>query len=195
MKIISSLFLLFLITSVAYAQNTTQKLGITYSFANNDILIKSGLIGGPGHEGEGSFSFGIQYEKRLKGNLWFETGLDYSKDKIKITSAPSPEPPSIYHTHTQLLTIPAYAKFIFAKYLFVNGGALFDFEVSGTNSRIDDQSGIGLGFGLGARYQIKHLEFFVNPFLKFHSVLAFQHENYQEHLTEDGWKFGISYVF
>ncbi|WP_423128172.1 hypothetical protein [Gaoshiqia sp. Z1-71] len=191
---LATLILLLFISAVSFSQH--HKLALVYGYANNDVYRVNELDGAAGYHGKSSYLIGLNYQKALVSSLWFETGLEYSRNKIEITPAPNPEIDlTARQTTAELLTIPAYGNLSFLKYFFVNGGLLLDFDIKLPEQSIDSQTGIGFGFGIGGEINIKQLHFFANAFLKNHAVIAFDKERNQQHLVEDGLKFGIGYSF
>ena len=81
-----------------------------------------------------------------------------------------------------------------AKFLFVNGGLLLDFEVE--NEVIDPQSGFGLGIGIGGEYIFTSgFNIFVNPYLNQHALFPFQKEQHHQRLLDAGVRLGVGYRF
>lgn len=79
---------------------------------------------------------------------------------------------------------------------FINAGATVDFELNTyQNQPTDKQSGIGLGFGLGGKYDFKNTTVLINPFILEHAVIPFDKVEYQERIIELGIKFGMGYNF
>ncbi len=194
MKTYIFLFFLIFFSQTIFSQN---KISVFYGFSDNALLRKAELIGGPGYAGKGSNLYGFSYEKALFKYFSLETGLEYSKNKIEIT-------PNFYpgidmtpkNVDIEILTVPIYANYTFLKYIFVNGGALIDFELNREEyASTDNQSGIGFGIGIGGKYDFNDLTVFVNPFYRSHAIIPFEKENYHQHLNEIGLKFGIGYNF
>ncbi len=186
-------FLIFFIQTI-FSQN---RISAYYGFSDNALLRKADLCGGPSFEGEGGDLYGLNYGKELFKNFSLETGLEYSKNKIEIT-------PNFYpgidmtprEVDIEILTVPIYANYTFLKYIFVNGGALIDFELNREEyASTDNQSGIGFGIGIGGKYDFNDLTVFINPFYRSHAIIPFEKENYNQLLNEIGLKFGIGYNF
>ena len=195
---INRFFFIIIIVFLSLKINAQKnRIGFFYGLAGNELIRSTSLDGGASYDGKGSDIFGINYQRILNKDLYLETGLEYSKNKIGITP---PFYPGIDLTPRQedivLITIPVYVKFTFFKYFFVNGGTLIDFEIDRTEYQsTDDQSGIGFGGGIGGQYTFRNFTFYINPLFRYHAVIPFQKENYQQHLTEAGIKFGLDYNF
>lgn len=197
MRTIYLLLLLLLFSVVSNAQKPSEKIGAYYRFAEeNDLFRSDELIGGPGYRGNGSFAIGIGYEKKLTGALYFVTGLEYSRSDIQVSPAPNPEI-DWYEREAdiQLLSIPLYGKLVFLRYFYLQAGPLIDFQLNKSDQSIDDQTGIGAGFGLGASLPVKKLEIIFGPFCKSHTLIPFNREGHQQHLWESGFTFGLNYCF
>ncbi len=192
----TNIFVFFLIffSLTIFSQN---KISVYYGFSDNALLRNSDLVGGPGFEGKGGNLYGLGYEKELVKNFSLKTGLEYSKNKIELTPNFYPEiDMTPREVDIEILTIPIYANYTFLKYLFVNGGALIDFELNREEyASTDDQSGIGFGIGIGGKYDFDNLTVFINPFYRSHAIIPFEKENYNQHLNEIGLIFGIGYNF
>ena len=94
-----------------------------------------------------------------------------------------------------MLSVPVYANFTFLKCLFANAGLTADFETSHQSDEIvTNQSGIGLGLGIGGKYNFNRMTVFINPFIQMHAIVTFQNEG-SGSLLDQGLKFGIGYSF
>jgi len=193
-------FTLALILS-SYAQKerpsqTKGMVGITFSSLGTDDLVSSGnLIGGPGYSGDGFFSVGVSYLHPLNQTLDIETGIEYSNYKILINPSVmvfSNYPP--YDAKFSLITIPFNLRVNFARYFFVNGGLFLGVDAS-SSMPVNSQSGIGMNFGLGLKYNFNdRLTAFVNPYIKMHSMVSISTENSdRQRLLESGFRFGLLY--
>ena len=197
------LSLIILFFSLQIKAQNSNRISFFYGFAANELVRSANLDGAPSYDGKGSTIFGITYQRTLNNYLSLETGLEYSKNKIEITPVYYPELhmyPSknvvTQEVSVNMITIPVYANFTFFKYFYANAGALIDFELSGEEYKsADEQSGIGFGGGIGAQYTFQNFTFFVNPMIRYHAVIPFQKENYQQHLAEAGVKFGLGFNF
>jgi len=197
----SILFLLccvFVASFSSFAQENDAKsrkgqIGITYSsFGDNDLITSRGMDGGPSYSGDGFYTFGISYLCPLNNTIDLETGIEYSKDNL-IGHANLP-PQSViptYGTSLSLVSLPVLLRVNFLKYCFINGGFLFDMDISDSNA-IDSQSGVGAVFGLGLKYDFKcGITVFANPFSKMHSLVRFSSGQGYQKLMESGFRFGI----
>ena len=117
------------------------KVGITFSsFGNNEVFRSDELIGAASFSGDNFYTLGINYV--LDFNRWLEaeTGLEYSKHYIIINPSPQPGmviPPQ--RVDFALLNIPVTLRANFLKYFFINGGLIFDIDISG-DSLVDNQT-------------------------------------------------------
>ena len=179
------------------------KIGFFYGFGGNDLLRNTSLDGGASYDGKGTHLFGLAYQRVLNGHFSLETGLEYSKNSIKIKPEYIPGKQlcgtSVSHeriVNIKMITIPVYARFTFFKYFYANAGTLIDFEFDRDEYQsTDEQSGIGFGAGIGGQYTFHNFTLYINPMLRHHAVIPFHKENYQQHLTEAGIKFGLEYNF
>jgi hypothetical protein len=194
MKIRFIFFALFLMSAEAYSQSKNN-ISLVFGTGGNAI----GLIGtgGPGFTGKGETIYGLTYSRSLTKFFSIETGLEYSVNNVlwdyedAYNPSFTPQKASI-----RMLSVPVYANFTFLKYLYADAGLIADFETNyhHYDSITPDQSGIGLGLGIGGKYNFNRITVFVNPFLQWHAVVAFQNEG-SGSVMDAGVKFGIGYRF
>ena len=178
-----------------------RSIGLTCSaFGTNDVINTAGetLMGGASYLGKSYYSLGISYVQPLRSWLDLESGIEYSNHTITVQPMSMPGMAYIpYDAKISLINIPVTARINFLKYLFVNGGLLLDLDLSNA-SPIDNQTGIGALFGLGARYDmVNGWGAFVNGYYKFHSLIPFSagSDNYRWRLMEGGLRIGITHRF
>lgn len=191
---------LFFATYSSFAQKdespTTKGLiGISYSsFGSNDVFRSKELEGGASYNGDQYYTLGINYLYPLNKTFNLESGIEYSNYKIIIEPGVNPGRtlPS-QHARFSLISIPASIRVNFLKYFFINGGIFLDVDAS-NSMPIDSQTGLGANLGFGVKYTFKcGVTTFVNPYSKFHSLVAFSSESHQQHLMESGFRFGLMY--
>ncbi len=179
------------------------KIGFFYGFASNELIRNTSLVGGASYDGKGTHLFGLAYQSIFNEHFSLESGLEYSENTIKIKPEYFPET-DLYTssiaeeriTDIKMITIPVFARYTFFRYFFANAGTLIDFEFDRDEYQsTDKQSGIGFGVGIGGQYTFHNFTFYINPLLRYHTVIPFYKDNYQQHLTEAGIKFGLDYSF
>lgn len=190
-KLLLPLFFVFFSLS-AFAQ-TQNEVRVYYGFTNSDLLRSDDLDGAGSYEIDSSYEFGFRYLLEVTDNLALETGLNYWRGDVLITSAPMPEQ-TTRSEELQTTSIPIFANYTFLDYFFVNGGPVMDFQGSESES-IDPQSGIGVGFGLGAQYALNNFNFYINPNFRRYGVIPFEEKNFHQKLTTFGVQFGVGYKF
>ena len=196
------LFSLFLFTclfsNITYSQ-TKNRITVSSGSAANGLFKNVRIEGGGNSEGKGATVYGLRYSRMLSNSFSIESGLEYSINRIQTTPAfypgidQTPKKSSI-----QMLSLPVYGNYNFLKYLFVNAGAILDFETINSENRstsVDKQSGVGYGIGLGGKYTFKKMTVSVNPFFQSHAAIPFEKNKYPERLKEVGVKLGIGYNF
>jgi hypothetical protein len=177
-------------------QNNFGKIGISYSsFGTNDLIYFEGLDGAPTYNSNNFFVFGFNYLYPLNNWLEFETCIEYAKHRITVEpNLPPGYNSSPYTDDFSLLEIPLGIRINFLQFFFLNTGIFVDMNVSQSSS-VYSQSGIGVMGGIAAKYDFKfRLSVFVNPYIKAHSLIAFEKDNHQLHLMETGFRFGITYT-
>ena len=69
----------------SYSQ-TNNRLSIVSGISSNALFTSANLVGGGSHEGKGANAFGVRYTRNLNRSFSFETGLEYSSNRIVTTS-------------------------------------------------------------------------------------------------------------
>lgn len=195
MKTLLLALLSFLICIPAFSQEKAQ-WGLTYLGGSNDIVMISDLVGAPSYQGDGFFAVGFHYLRPVKKHLRFETGIQFSQDKISIhPNLPPNSQGTITHAKVSIITIPLALRLSFLKYAFINGGLLLDAD-TGISNPVDNQTGIGALFGAGLQYEFKQgLIISASPTAQIHSILPFSSDENHHRLIQSGLKFGIAYRF
>lgn len=192
----SFLLLAFFICLNSFCQ-TPPKSRVSFHFmkGSNILVQNSDLVGAPSYSGQGCFLYGVQYSKPIIKWVHLETGLEYVHNKIDMK-------PSFYpgidmtprRKEIDLVTIPFRIRVEFLKFFFINPGVYLDMDVK--NNAVEDQTGIGFAFGVGAQYSLKSgITFIVNPILHRRSIVHFSSEKYPYNLYDTGIQFGLGYKF
>ncbi|MEN8119198.1 MAG: hypothetical protein ABFS35_02580 [Bacteroidota bacterium] len=193
-----SFILTFTFNSFSQEKTTTKpkkQIGITFSsFGDNDVIRFQQLAGAASYPGDNFYTIGLNYIFPINRTFDFETGIEYSKHNISVhPNLPPDMDNSPYPASLSLINIPVTARLNFLKYLFINGGFLFDIDIS-NSSPVDSQTGIGAIAGLGINYDFNFgVSLFANPYLKANALLPFSFENYPQRLMESGFRFGVMY--
>ncbi|SHF51384.1 Outer membrane protein beta-barrel domain-containing protein [Salegentibacter echinorum] len=191
-KILLSAFLLLIsFNALAQKQNEIRIYG---GITTSDISRHSKLDGDVSLDLNNTYEFGLRYLLQITQNLAIETGLNYWRGDVKINPPMNPGPNlSSRKEKLQITSIPIYANFSFLDYFFINGGPVMDFQSS--DSSIDDQSGIGVGLGIGGEYSFNNFSVFINPNIRRYAVIPFEEENNHQKLTSFGVNLGLGYQF
>jgi len=194
MKRILILAAVLFLSEQAFSQfNNT--ISVVYGTASNEYNI-NGAIGDFGYTGEGSRSFGIGYEHTFTKWLTLQTGVMSADDKLLFSYIVGGKGTFYENEEIKLITVPVIARINFLRYLFVDGGLLFDFQTNTPEvSNTQKQTGVGFEIGLGARYSWKHLSIFINPYAQYHAVDTYRHTVNTFNLYDGGYKFGLGYNF
>jgi hypothetical protein len=139
-----------------------------------------------------SYGFGLTYIRPINKLLDIETGVEYESFDASVHSVFD----YYKRSRTSLLDIPVGLRLNFMKYFYVNGGLLFDLDIS-TDSPLHIQTGFGSMLGLGLKYDFPTgISLFLNPYVKFHSMLPYLiYKSGDQHILETALKLGISYHF
>lgn len=221
MKFKLTLIVLAILSAQVYSQSKNS-ISVVYGTATNSVNIH-GTIGDIGYDGKGGTAFGFTYERYLSKSFSLETGLLVSDDKIQvnyiISGGTETTPGDI-----KMISIPVLAKFTFFKYIFIDGGLIADFQTNysyqpplvyagpiipspptglqpnySNNAIVNNQSGIGLELGIGAKYNFGPVIITVNPYLQQHDFIQFNSNSNGNsshyNLFDSGFKFALGYRF
>ena len=181
------------------AQNLNKergKIGLTFStFGKSDVVRFTD--GSSHHESRYHYSLGVNYIYPLNNWLEAETGIEYSKYNIKLFVSPDGNDRFSGESKLFLLNVPLKLRANFLKFLFADAGTFIDFDFRSKEEIIDNQTGMGIAIGLGAKYDFKFgMSLFANPFVRLHSLAPFaSKKNYPNRLFDGGIRFGITYDF
>ncbi|TDN81561.1 outer membrane protein with beta-barrel domain [Salegentibacter sp. 24] len=191
-KFLLPLFVLFLSLNL-YSQ-TQNEIRLYYGITDSNLLRSERVDGAGNSDIENSYELGFRYLLAITDNLALETGLNYWQGDV-VTSSALPRPGEASSSQElQTTSIPIFANFTFLDYFFVNGGPVMDFQGSASQS-IDPQTGIGVGFGLGAQYAFNNFNIYINPNFRRYAVVPFEEKNFHQKLTTFGVQLGIGYKF
>lgn len=195
MKKMTLIVLLLSFLNISALAQRRNEIVVNYGFADNDISMDEDIIGDMGFAGKKTAIFELNYLRKLSSTISLETGVAYSRSKLIYHYFPS----GVLNTEEQeikLLSVPFGINFSFLKYLFVSAGAIIDIESGRTSTQAtDNQSGVGLYGGVGAKYSIGKFSIRINPFILEHSLIPFEKEAYGQRLWERGVKIGAGYSF
>ncbi|MBS9767679.1 MAG: outer membrane beta-barrel protein [Flavobacteriaceae bacterium] len=183
---------LVLITTLCVAQKNNE-VRLYGGFVGSDLM---GIAqdGGGSSNNENTFEFGVKYLRNITEDLQIETGIGFFETQVKIEPHYEGKPVQSWQENLKVIKIPLFANYSFAKYFFINGGFLLSFDKS--KGTIVSQSGIGYGLGVGAKYEVKNVVFYLNPNLKrCAAFIPFDKRNRNKKLTELTVEFGIGYRF
>ncbi len=172
------------------------KIGVTYSaIIDADVARFTELDGAATYDAEGKLAIGIVYLKGLNKWLDFQAGVEYTK--YDISSMPMNIPPTMdiipKIQSLSLFNIPVGLRANFLKFFFANAGSLLSFG-GNAEGMIDSQTGIGAFIGIGIKYDFKlGISIFSNYYSKFHALIPFTSNKYQQHILDNGLQFGITY--
>ena len=169
------------------------KIGISFSPLGKSDVIRTGE-GSAYRESLYHYSLGANYSYQLKNWLEAETGIEYSKHNVKLFVHPDGDIIFYGEKKLSLISIPLTLRANFFKYLFADAGTFIDFDFSDKYEIINNQTGMGVRIGLGAKYDFKFgMSLFANPFVRLHCLVPFMPEKLHNKLFDRGIRFGISY--
>ena len=195
MKTIITILFCFLIVPLN-AQNLNSErggIGISFSSFGKSDVVKS-ADGDADHKSLYHYSLGVNYNYQLKNWIEAEIGIEYSKYNIKLFIYPDGDITFYGEKKLSLISIPLTMRANFLKFLFADAGTFIDFDFSDEDEIIDNQTGMGIIMGLGAKYDFKFgMSLFANPFMRLHSLVPFVPVKNHSRLFDGGIRFGIIY--
>ena len=133
--------------------------GISYTgLGDNDAIHYTRLIGSASHRGRGFYGIQAEYMHSFNRIITFETGIGYQQHQF--TQYNHDMDSEFYEQsmendfHVSFLTIPIGIRVNFLKYAFINTGATISASLE-SSEHLADQSGLGLYFGGGLKYELK----------------------------------------
>lgn len=189
--------LLIFVFSTGLLQAQKAEVGFTMSLlSDNSVDRFSSYMDDANYSVGKSFSVGFTFLKPLNNWLDLETGIEYFRGNVSVSSLIPAYNGFIavyQNSPILLINIPVGMRANFWKYCFVNGGFLFDMDVS-KDSPIDSQIGLGSLLGVGLKYNFKTgISVFINPYMKVHALIPETFDNYKLHLLESAIRFGVTY--
>lgn len=98
------------------------------------MLRKADLDGAGSNDVENFSEFGFRYLRKINSNLALETGINYAIADLILSPAYMGEPVQIRGEEFELISIPIYANYTLWDFLFINGGPMIDFKLSGNTT-------------------------------------------------------------
>lgn len=185
------LTILFLSYSLFSFSQISTGVAIVYGKSTGSLfpsILSSGFVMGTGsHSMNKSNSVGIRYfsEINTKKRMGYEIGVNFLNAKVEFKSDADPDlDPEI--RNYMLLSSPIYLNHSFWKYFYLNYGVMLDYQVYNKENNF----GIGMGFGLGAKYDFHNYFIYINPKYEKHLFLSGELG-----LFEFGVMLGLGYKF
>lgn len=193
-KIIFSIALLTLFTLSSYSQPKNE-FALTYGksigTATYSILRQGFLTGNGSTDLQNNNALGVRYFRPIneKGRTKLELGLNYSWGKLEVIPVFTGEPEMApWYNNFNLISLPVYMNHSLGKYFFFNYGLTLDYQ--NAEEVYYTGFGMGIGFGLGARYSTGKYTLYINPKYEKHLFLS-----EKDGLMELGLLCGIAYRF
>ncbi len=190
-KIVVTSIMIF-VCALSFGQKTNQ-IKMYHGSVGGNYSYQQDLDGAGWSQSFNTNEIGIRYNKKISKHFRLETGFNYFASEVSVIGAPMPEQET-FKDKVQLATFPAYLIAEFGKYFYANSGLFFDFQTKDTKY-LTSQSGIGLAFGLGAKYEYNDFMLYINPEIRRHRVIGFQRHNNPEFLFNTSIQAGFGYSF
>lgn len=188
-RFLAIILLLIGAINMSFAQKNSY--GINAGISGGTI-VGSSSDGGAGYDLKNGFSIGVQYDRKLNRKLHLMTGVSWYKNKVDIT--PSYDPSlSANRYDIQLISIPAMLRVDLSKIMYLHGGLIGDIDIA-KNENMTDQSGLGMGLGMGAELPVANrFAIQINPYVDFHGLLLSGSDNPNTCMLDAGIR--VAFVF
>jgi len=196
-KYLVTLILVFISLS-SFSQETKKQesykdsYGISIGSGESGLYTLGKSVGGPDYLGLSAIEAGFNYDHPLNKFLYFESGIYWHHNRIKITPGVNPGVDMTpRYTNLNFFYIPVNLKVMILKYFFIDGGMLLNMDVS-THSEISNQTAIGADFGFGLEIPVfKHYSITINPYVNIHELYKLDRQDLGESIIGDGVRFTI----
>ncbi len=151
------------------------------------------VVGGYGSDGRFGVAASFEYIKSNNTRFSYGFGIDYLHSNVEIIPAPTGEPRESHEESVNVLALSFKGVYNIKK-MYFTANPLLDIQLpSDSQSSVDKQTGIGLSFSLGRRFQISEtLGFSVEPIIWINNIVPFVDQSMAERLVVVGLKAGIS---
>ncbi|MGM0579427.1 MAG: hypothetical protein ACQETL_02020 [Bacteroidota bacterium] len=193
MKKLLILFTFIIVSHFSYSQN--HSVGASYGYVFGGGITKFAVFdGASSYEYKNGNQFSFDYSFNLPNKLKLISGLQFQQNWMRGQNSSSTPETRTWDFRVDNLNIPILANFSFSKYFFLEGGPVLNFQISEEESYgIDPQNGIGLSFGLGAKYDIGKFNVFIKSQNQIQTIIPFGGQNYHDRLITNSLTVGIFY--
>lgn len=184
-------FILGFLCSFNLQSQHQRTISVNYNLLQSELLRTVTLDGAGSYTNNNDYEIGIRFNQELSDKTSIESGLDFFKAKVQISS----NDPSIETREEvlQLMSIPLVVHYDVYKNYFLSSGVLINIQNKKTS--FDSQSGLGFTLGIGRKIYVQDFFFIINPKLDINAVVPFKKENHHQRLAEAGIRLGLGYTF
>jgi len=196
----SLLFIILLLGFNAFGQdnesaNFQKKQGV-YLYVNplqQISYMSSGVMCDCGQKMLNNFEIGGFYRRQFNSKFSYEVGLEYNYHHIEFEWFPDGN----VHTakaNIEILSFPINVNYHFGRYLYIQAGTFFDYQLNDISMHYRNQTGFGATVGVGLQYSYQKWHIFAKPNYKRHAIIALKDNGYNR-ISELGVQFGVGYVW
>jgi len=151
------------------------------------------VVGGYGSDGKLGVAASVEYIKSMKTRFSYGFGVDYLHSNVEIIPAPTGEPRESHIESINVLAVSFKTVYNLRK-LYFSANPLLDIQLpSDSQSSVDKQTGLGVSFSVGWRFEIaENIGFALEPMIWIHNIVPFIDQSTPERLVVVGLKAGIS---
>jgi hypothetical protein len=185
--ILTSLF--FIMTTILYSQ----KIKISVAPTINTGLYYRFVSGSPGQYPKTGFTTSIDYLCFNDKKINFGAGLDYHFSRVEFVPGVNSGDMLLHTENVSLISFRFRSVFKLKNQFYLSIDPSIDFHLKYDNQQtLDNQSGLGLSFGIGKNIKISESLFLnIEPKLWIHNIIPFTETNITRHLTALGINFGL----
>jgi len=171
----------------------SQVIRVSIAPTLSNALYAPTVVGGYGSDGRLGIAASFEYIKSHNTRFSYGLGIDILHSNVEIIPAPTGEPLESHEESVNVLAFSFKGVYNIKKFYFT-ANPLLDIQLpSNSQSSIDKQTGLGMSFSLGRRFQISEtIDFSVEPIIWINNIVPFIDQSAAERLIVLGLKAGIS---
>ena len=191
MKKTAFTFFIFIMTTVLFGQEINFSISPTVS----SIFHYRFVAGGPYGVAKFGINTQVDYLFVTDKKVEFGIGVGYQNSHVQVI-IPFDGGPGSYSANTakvELLSLRLRSVYNLKKDFYISLSPIIDYQIRrGIGQRIDNQSGLGLAFGIGNNIKLNEsLALNIEPALWIHNIVPFNDQNLPFRLTVAGLNLGL----
>ena len=174
-----------------------QQIEISIAPTINSIYHSPAIVGLPDYDAKLGFNAGLHLSSSTEKRLNIKYGINYQHAEIQIDPFIDPQyNPPPYEVAVNLFSLEVTANLNLRHMFYISLGPTLDLSsYNNLEISLDDQTGVGLSFGIGKRLRLKdNLSININPNLWIHNVIPIKEKDSPLKLVVAGLSAGIIFT-